>query len=176
MYPRLRTIDVPKGPINHLHLALIRGIVGVALRRSQVAVAHPLLQRPHRHPRRCLEWTRFRGQTDLPRLLGVRSCCPSKRVPSRHYDARGDVLYLNIDAPRSAVRSLEIDGGHAVHYDEFDSIIGLTLLNIRRTIEAEGYVDLRLPVDAYSRCGQPSRGVRVYIIETRARWPRLDPR
>jgi uncharacterized protein YuzE len=63
-----------------------------------------------------------------------------------HYDERGDVLYLNVDAPRSAVRSLEIDGGHTVHYDESDSIIGLTLLNIRRTIETEGYVDLRLPI------------------------------
>jgi uncharacterized protein YuzE len=63
-----------------------------------------------------------------------------------HYDERGDVLYLNVDAPRSAVRSLEIDDGHTVHYDESDSIIGLTLLNIRRTIETEGYVDLMLPV------------------------------
>ncbi len=63
-----------------------------------------------------------------------------------HYDNRGDVLYLNVGAPRSAVRSLEIDGGHTVHYDESDSIIGLTLLNIRRTIETEGYVDLMLPV------------------------------
>lgn len=63
-----------------------------------------------------------------------------------HYDKRGDVLYLNVGAPRPAARSLEIDGGHAVHYDESDSIIGLTLLNVRRTIEAEGYVDLMLPV------------------------------
>ncbi len=63
-----------------------------------------------------------------------------------HYDKRSDVLYLNVGASRLAVRSLEIDGGHAVHYDESDSIIGLTLLNIRRTIETEGYVDLMLPV------------------------------
>jgi uncharacterized protein YuzE len=63
-----------------------------------------------------------------------------------HYDKRGDVLYLNVGAPRPTVRSLEIDGGHSVHYDESDSIVGLTLLNIRRTIETEGYVDLMLPV------------------------------
>jgi uncharacterized protein YuzE len=63
-----------------------------------------------------------------------------------HYDKRDDVLYLNVGAPRPAARSLEIDGGHALHYDESDSIIGLTLLNVRRTIEAEGYVDLMLPV------------------------------
>lgn len=63
-----------------------------------------------------------------------------------HYDKRGDVLYLNVGAPRSAARSLEIDGGHTVHYDESDSIIGLTLLNVKRTIETEGYVDLMLPI------------------------------
>ena len=63
-----------------------------------------------------------------------------------HYDKRGDVLYLNVGPPRSAVRSLEIDGGHTVHYDESDSIIGLTLLNVRHMIETKGYVDLMLPV------------------------------
>ena len=63
-----------------------------------------------------------------------------------HYDKRGDVLYLNVGAPRPATRSLEIDGGHAVHYDESDSIIGLTLLNVRHTIETKGHVDLILPV------------------------------
>jgi hypothetical protein len=54
--------------------------------------------------------------------------------------------YLNVNAPRPAARGVEIDGGHTVHYDESDSIMGLTLLNIRRTIEAEGYVDLMLPI------------------------------
>jgi uncharacterized protein YuzE len=63
-----------------------------------------------------------------------------------HYDKRGDVLYLNIGAPRPAARSLEMADGHMVHYDESDSIIGLTLLNIRRTIDAKGYVDLIFPV------------------------------
>ncbi len=36
--------------------------------------------------------------------------------------------------------------GHTVHYDESDSIIGLTLLNVRRTLEADGYMDLTFPV------------------------------
>lgn len=63
-----------------------------------------------------------------------------------HYDKRGDVLYLNVGAPRPAARSLEIDGGHVVHYDESDWIIGLTLLNVRHTIETKGHVDLILPV------------------------------
>jgi uncharacterized protein YuzE len=63
-----------------------------------------------------------------------------------HYDKRGDVLYLNVGAPRPATRRLEIDGGHAIHYDESDSIIGLTLLNVRHMTETKGHVDLILPV------------------------------
>jgi hypothetical protein len=63
-----------------------------------------------------------------------------------HYDKPGDVLYLNAGAPRPAARSLEIDGGHAVHYDKSDSIIGLMLLNVRHMIETKGHVDLILPV------------------------------
>jgi hypothetical protein len=52
-----------------------------------------------------------------------------------------------------------MDDGHTVHYDESDSIVCLTLLNIRRTIKAKGYVDLMLPV-VHSRRGQPPGGVR----------------
>ncbi|MGA9285051.1 MAG: DUF2283 domain-containing protein [Solirubrobacteraceae bacterium] len=63
-----------------------------------------------------------------------------------HYDKRDDVLYLNVGAPRPAARSLEMADGHTVHYDESDSIIALTLLNVRRTIETEGYMDLTFPV------------------------------
>ena len=88
-----------------------------------------------------------------------------------HYDERDDVLYLNVGARRPAARSLEIDGGHAVHYDESDSIIGLTLLNVRRTIETEGYMDLMLPVVHLVERGQPS----LYTIQTRARWPPNSP-
>jgi uncharacterized protein YuzE len=63
-----------------------------------------------------------------------------------HYDKRGDVLYLNVGAPRPAAHSLEMADGHTVHYDESDSIIGLTLLNVRHMIETKGHVDLILPV------------------------------
>lgn len=68
------------------------------------------------------------------------------------YDDRGDVLYLNIGPPRPAAHGLETPEGHAVHYDDDWVVIGLTLLNVRWTLEREGALTLtwppaRLPAD-----------------------------
>lgn len=62
-----------------------------------------------------------------------------------HYDERGDVLYLNVGEPRPAARGLETPGGHAIHYDESGAVIGLTLLNVRHTLEQDGSLTLTLP-------------------------------
>jgi uncharacterized protein YuzE len=62
-----------------------------------------------------------------------------------HYDERGDVLYLNVGEPRRAARGLETPEGHAVHYDEDGGVIGLTLLNVRWTLEREGELKLTFP-------------------------------
>jgi uncharacterized protein YuzE len=62
-----------------------------------------------------------------------------------HYDARGDVLYLNVGEPRPAARGLETPEGHAIHYDESGAVIGLTLLNVRRTLEKDGRLMLTQP-------------------------------
>lgn len=62
-----------------------------------------------------------------------------------HYDARGDVLYLNVGEPRPAARGLETPEGHAIHYDESGAVIGLTLLNVRRTLEKDGRLTLTQP-------------------------------
>ncbi len=48
-YLRLRTLE---RPAYHLDLALVRDIVRVALSGRQIAMAHPLLLRAHRHRRR----------------------------------------------------------------------------------------------------------------------------
>lgn len=84
-----------------------------------------------------------------------------------HYDDRGDVLYLNVGAPRPAARRLEIDGGHAVHYDESDSIIGLTMLNIRRTLGTEGYLELTLPVVHIVEAGNLLEAFGRYAVNDR---------
>jgi uncharacterized protein YuzE len=62
------------------------------------------------------------------------------------YDARGDVLYLNVGQARCAARSLEIEGGHAIHYNEAGAVSGLTLLSVRRTINRDSHLDLVLPL------------------------------
>ncbi|HST54409.1 MAG TPA: DUF2283 domain-containing protein [Solirubrobacteraceae bacterium] len=62
-----------------------------------------------------------------------------------HYDERGDVLYLNVGAPRVAARGLETPDGHAIHYDESGAVIGLTLLNVRATLARDGCLTLSLP-------------------------------
>ena len=62
-----------------------------------------------------------------------------------HYDERGDVLYLNVGEPRPAARGLETPEGHAIHYDESGAVIGLTLLNVRHTLEKDGRLMLTLP-------------------------------
>ena len=61
------------------------------------------------------------------------------------YDERGDVLYLSVGEPRPAARGLETEEGHALHYDEKGAVIGLTLLNVKRTLEREGTLDVTLP-------------------------------
>jgi uncharacterized protein YuzE len=62
-----------------------------------------------------------------------------------HYDERGDVLYLNVGEPRPAARGLETADGHAIHYDESGAVIGITLLNVRRTLERDGQLTLSVP-------------------------------
>ncbi len=61
------------------------------------------------------------------------------------YDERGDVLYLNVGRPRPAASGIETDDGHVVHYDDSGSVIGLTLLNVRRSIGRAGELTLTLP-------------------------------
>jgi uncharacterized protein YuzE len=64
-----------------------------------------------------------------------------------HYDARGDVLYLNVGVPRAQARGVETPDGHAIHYDESGAVIGLTLLNVRWTLERDGEMRLTWPED-----------------------------
>jgi uncharacterized protein YuzE len=64
-----------------------------------------------------------------------------------HYDARGDVLYLNAGEPQVEAWGLETPEGHAIHYDESGAVIGVTLLNVRWILEHEGALTLTLPAE-----------------------------
>jgi len=61
------------------------------------------------------------------------------------YDARGDVLYLSVGPPRSQTHGAETIEGHAVHYDAEWAVIGLTLLNVRHTLDRDGELTVTLP-------------------------------
>lgn len=64
----------------------------------------------------------------------------------RHvYDARGDVLYVNVGDPQEASAGWETPEGHALHYDADGRIIGMTLLNVRWTLERDGELLVTLP-------------------------------
>jgi uncharacterized protein YuzE len=61
------------------------------------------------------------------------------------YDRKGDVLYLHVGDPGSAV---DFDGtpeGHAVRYGPDGSLVGITILNARWLLEHEGKIVLTLP-------------------------------
>ena len=81
-------------PIDHLDLALVRRIVRVALGRSQVAMAHPLLQRAHRHPAAAIavpnvcrrSWKRCPGSTPPPSAPPVLT---HQRAATQHVARRG---------------------------------------------------------------------------------------
>ncbi len=63
------------------------------------------------------------------------------------YDSRGDVLYLNVGKPQAEAWGLETPDGHAIHYDESGAVIGITLLNVRRTLERDGTLTFTLPAE-----------------------------
>lgn len=61
------------------------------------------------------------------------------------YDRRGDVLYLNVGDPASAV---EWDGtaeGDGTSYGPDGRLVGMTILNARLRLEEDGKIALTLP-------------------------------
>ena len=67
------------------------------------------------------------------------------------YDERGDVLYLNVGEPRPAARGLETDDGHGIHFAADGAVIGLTLVNVRWTLEQTGQLTLTWPSENVRR-------------------------
>ena len=61
------------------------------------------------------------------------------------YDSDGDVLYLHVGEPSSAV---EFDGtpeGHHTRYASDGSLVGLTIVNARWLLDNEGEIVVTLP-------------------------------
>lgn len=61
------------------------------------------------------------------------------------YDRRGDVLYLHVGDPSTAV---DYDGtaeGDGTRYGPDGSLVGITILNARLRIEEDGKIELTLP-------------------------------
>lgn len=61
------------------------------------------------------------------------------------YDAGGDVLYLHVGDPKTAVDYDATPEGHATRYGPDGSLVGLTIVNARWLLEQDGKIVLTLP-------------------------------
>ncbi len=60
------------------------------------------------------------------------------------YDRDADVVYLHV-GEGSAVDWDESEEGHAIRYGADGSIVGITIVNARRILEADGEIAITLP-------------------------------
>ena len=61
------------------------------------------------------------------------------------YYADGDVLYLHVGDPASAVDFDESAEGDGIRYASDGSLVGLTIINARRRLERDGKIVITLP-------------------------------
>ena len=61
------------------------------------------------------------------------------------YDAVGDVLYLHVGNPRTAVDFDESPEGHHVRFGPNGELVGITILNARLILEEDGKIVITLP-------------------------------
>ena len=64
---------------------------------------------------------------------------------SVHYDAGGDVLYLQVDPARTAADYDASPEGHALRFDAAGALIGITIVDAKWILEHEGHVTITLP-------------------------------
>lgn len=72
------------------------------------------------------------------------------------YDARGDVLYLDLADPRAAVDGYETREGHLWRFDAAGSVVGVTLISAQRILDLDGVITITLPparIDAADLAG-----------------------
>jgi len=61
------------------------------------------------------------------------------------YDREGDVLYLHVGDPSSAVAFDATPEGHHTRYGPDGSLVGLTIVNARWLLEQDGEIVITLP-------------------------------
>ena len=61
------------------------------------------------------------------------------------YDAKGDVLYVNVGDPGDAVDWIGTAEGDGTCHGPDGSLIGLTILNAKHRLEQDGKIELTLP-------------------------------
>ena len=61
------------------------------------------------------------------------------------YDAKGDVLYLHVGEPATAVDWDGTAEGDGTSYGPDGSLVGLTILNAKLRLEEDGKIELTLP-------------------------------
>jgi uncharacterized protein YuzE len=61
------------------------------------------------------------------------------------YDRGADVLYLHVGEPGTAVDWGESEEGHALRYGPDGAIVGITIVDARRILEADGAIAITLP-------------------------------
>jgi uncharacterized protein YuzE len=61
------------------------------------------------------------------------------------YDAEGDVLYLHVGDPSSAVEFDESPEGHALRFDAGGRLVGLTIVNARWLLDQDGALTVTMP-------------------------------
>ncbi|MHB8296268.1 MAG: DUF2283 domain-containing protein [Acidimicrobiales bacterium] len=61
------------------------------------------------------------------------------------YDRGADVLYLHVGDPSSAVGFDESPEGHHLRFDSGGRVVGITIVGVRRDLEAGRSVSVTLP-------------------------------
>jgi uncharacterized protein YuzE len=62
-----------------------------------------------------------------------------------NYDAEGDVLYLHVGDPSSAVDFDETPEGHALRFNATGELVGVTIVNARWLMEQDEHLIITLP-------------------------------
>ncbi len=61
------------------------------------------------------------------------------------YDEEGDVLYLHVGDPATAVEFDQSPEGHALRFDASGNLVGITLVNARWLLEQHGSLTITVP-------------------------------